>query len=60
MADEVDAANDHAEKMLQVQIKNARKPLETGTPGECDFCGEHFSRLIRGACGGCRDKYKLG
>jgi hypothetical protein len=46
---------------LEISIRNARAKaqLDPGKPGECDMCGEHFSRLIRGACGGCRDRYGL-
>lgn len=33
--------------------------MPTGEPGECEWCGEYFARLVNGACGRCRDKWKL-
>lgn len=33
--------------------------IHTGSPGECDLCGEHSMRLIEGACAPCRDRYHL-
>jgi len=33
--------------------------MAKGKPGECKRCGEYFVRLIGGACGRCRDKFKL-
>lgn len=29
--------------------------LDAGKPGECDFCGEFFGRLVDGACVPCRN-----
>lgn len=59
MADEIDIANDKAQADLDRAIAEASRPLATGAPGECDFCGEWFSRLIGGACGACRDRFRL-
>lgn len=57
---------DKATEYTQAEIDNRKAEIliqgnnfEKGKPGECDFCGEHFSRLVDGACGACRDKYKL-
>ncbi len=57
--DEVDLANDQAEKRLELLIKRASKPLQKGVPGDCDLCGEWSGRLIDGVCAPCRDRYKL-
>lgn len=59
MADEVDHGNDRAQKMLDVAIAVARKPLAPGEPGECQRCGEESKRLVSGNCAPCRDRYKL-
>lgn len=63
MADDADRADYRIEEITNDAILEARlflDSMETGHAGECDFCGEHFSRLVDGACGWCRDKYRLG
>lgn len=59
MSDNIDAANDIAERERAAAIA-ARAPfdLEAGKPGDCDFCGEWFGRLVDGACVPCRHKYE--
>jgi len=57
--DDVDAANDQAEQRLSMLIKQARKPIPKGNPGECDLCGEWSGRLVEAVCSPCRDRYKL-
>ena len=60
MADEIDKAQEQEEMHRQNALANRpRFELAPGVPGDCDLCGEFFSRLIDGACGHCRDKYKL-
>ena len=59
MSDDVDIANDQAQQRLDILIKQARKPLAKGEPGECDLCGEWSGRLIEAVCAPCRDRYKL-
>lgn len=59
MSDEVDLTTERQLFQQQVMEQNARYDLPPGQPGECEFCGEWFSRLIGGACGFCRDKFKL-
>ena len=57
--DEADYANDRAEKRLAILIKQARKPLVKGVPGDCDLCGEWSGRLVEGCCAPCRDRYRM-
>ena len=59
MSDDVDVANDQAQQRLDILIKQARKPLAKGEPGECTLCGEYSGRLIEAVCAPCRDRYKL-
>ena len=59
MSDDVDVANDQAQQRLDILIKQARKPLAKGEPGECNLCGEYSGRLIETVCALCRDRYKL-
>jgi hypothetical protein len=61
LSDEIDAANDHADKVLDNQIKAVRSKAELvkGEPGDCELCGEHSMRLVHGVCAPCRDRYKL-
>lgn len=60
--DDMDKAQDRAQVLndLAIQDIRSRVQMPKGHPGECDYCGEHFERLVNGACGHCRDKYKLG
>lgn len=59
MADEIDRAQEREQHDREIALAAAKKPLDPGVPGNCDFCDEFFSRLIGGACGGCRDRYRL-
>ncbi len=59
MSDDVDVANDQAQQRLDILIKQARKPLAKGEPGDCTLCGEYSGRLIESVCAPCRDRYKL-
>lgn len=61
MADEADAAQDLAEKALQLAIAQARSKanIPAGVSGDCDLCGEWSGRLIEGVCAPCRDHYGL-
>lgn len=59
MADIVDIANDHIALTLQERLRAHPRELEPGVPGECEWCGLPFSRIVRGACGRCRDENKL-
>lgn len=57
--DDVDRANDEAERALAEALRHAAKPLAAGEPGDCDLCGEWSGRLVGGVCAPCRDRYKL-
>jgi hypothetical protein len=59
VSDDVDVANDQAQQRLDILIKQARKPLAKGEPGDCTLCGEYSGRLIESVCAPCRDRYKL-
>ena len=60
--DDIDRAGDHIEETEKRIIDAARKvasDIPAGAPGECAYCGERFIRLVNGACGRCRDEFKL-
>ena len=57
--DEADLGNEEADRRLTALIKQARKPLRQGTPGDCELCGEWSGRLVDGCCAPCRDRYKM-
>lgn len=60
--DEIDRANDYAQKTEESSISSIRKAaadIPVGYAGECYYCEEESKRLVRGACAPCRDKYKL-
>lgn len=63
MSDIIDQANDYAaaeQARSEASARAAAADIPAGEPGDCDFCGEFFSRLVGGACGACRDHYRLG
>ena len=55
MADEVDRANEYAERMRDAALNRPRPEMPKGAPGECDWCGEESPRIVRGYCARCRD-----
>lgn len=62
MADIADQSQDWIDKELELRLKDhadKAAPFVVGKPGDCDFCGEWYGRLIDGACAPCRDHYKL-
>jgi len=60
MADDIDSLENREQDLKDKKIAAiCATPIAAGKPGDCDFCGEYFTRLVNGACGGCRDKYKL-
>lgn len=61
--DDVDISNERAQNHEEAAIAAARAKaagIPKGEAGVCDYCGEYFERLVNGACGRCRDKYRLG
>lgn len=62
MADDFDLASSfemrERERAEQLAREAAAK-IPTGEPGECDYCGYFKQRLVGGACGKCRDDFKL-
>lgn len=59
-ADETDTASSIEEAHRQASIAALRsKPFDPGAPGDCQSCGDHFTRIVRGHCGRCRDQLRL-
>lgn len=65
----VDAYELHLQGSLEThRVMQARAKPNIESSGDCDLCGNPFTRLVqreyRGekvdACGRCRDRYKLG
>jgi hypothetical protein len=65
MADGADIAAIESELYAKIAtqkidaIREKANSMPIGYAGDCDFCGEHSSRLVRGSCAPCRDKYRL-
>lgn len=60
--DDVDITADRIqaeEDALVAATRAAAAAIPAGEAGICDYCEEHFSRLVKGVCGRCRDEYKL-
>jgi hypothetical protein len=68
--DELDLTEERMEFDIEVSCKNIHakaEKIDPGQPGECDLCGEEFSRIVDTekdnqpvkACGRCRDKHGL-
>jgi len=58
MADDADRSSQDTELLDEVVISAIRKraaAIPVGEPGECNHCGETFTRIVRGHCGRCRD-----
>lgn len=62
MSDECDRADLYIESVIDDHVKMAMRKaadIPIGVSGTCDLCGEYFTRLVNGACGFCRDKFRL-
>jgi hypothetical protein len=65
MADEADIASSENSRENIIMndtltaIRNQAAAIPVGEPGDCDGCGYHFSRLVKGYCGRCRDRLRL-
>lgn len=58
--DEADRAELYIESVIDDHVKEAMRraaEIPIGEAGECDSCGEFFTRLVDGMCGRCRDKF---
>ena len=58
MADEIDVANDYAQKMGErnvAAIRAAAADIPVGEEGFCDECGLFSKRLVNERCAPCRD-----
>jgi len=58
MADEIDIANDYAQKLEErnvAAIRAAAADIPAGVPGECESCGLESKRLVNDMCAPCRD-----
>jgi hypothetical protein len=59
MADDVDLANERVAEMEEDKVAAIRRraaAMPQGEPGDCEGCGEYFTRTVMGYCGRCRDK----
>ena len=60
--DEADRATYFIESVIDDHVKDAMRrasEIPEGIAGECSICGEHFTRLVNGACGFCRDEFGM-
>lgn len=60
--DEGELADEHITRLLNADVDQVRQKaslIPAGVEGDCELCGEHFARIVRGACARCRDKHKL-
>lgn len=68
MADEIDVTTERMDNELSLILANASRlaaAIPKGYPGDCYFCGESFSRVVKvidprtdnyvDSCGRCRD-----
>ena len=58
--DPIDRADYFIESVIDDHVKEAMRraaEIPVGNAGECDGCGEFFTRLVDGMCGRCRDKF---
>ena len=61
-SDPIDRADYFIESVIDDHVKDAMRrasEIPDGKSGDCDICGEYFSRLVNGCCGFCRDKFKI-
>lgn len=62
LKDPIDFATGMTAEVTNRRVEEIRKEaamIPVGEPGECERCGEHSLRLVRGACARCRDKLNL-
>ena len=59
IADSADSTVEHFANLEIQKISEAASKIPAGCAGDCDYCGDYFVRLVGGACGRCRDIFKL-
>ena len=70
MVDELDQTSERIDFDTSIAVRNVCQKacsIQKGFEGDCDLCGEHFSRVIEvenkgeivRACGRCRDKHGI-
>ena len=60
--DDADRSAPNIENVVSDAVAKASRIaalIPPGNPGECDLCGNYFSRLVAGACGFCRDRFSI-
>ncbi len=58
--DEADRASYFIESVVDDHVKEAMRraaEIPIGEAGECQGCGDYFTRLVDDLCGRCRDKF---
>jgi len=58
--DEADRASYFIESVIDDHVKEAMRraaEIPIGEAGECQGCGDYFTRLVDDLCGRCRDKF---
>lgn len=58
MADIIDEASRRMDEEIAAGITEASRAvalMPPGEAGECARCGYHYSRIVNGLCGYCRD-----
>lgn len=61
-SDPIDRADYFIESVIDDHVKDAMRrasEIPAGNSGDCDICGEYFSRLVNGCCGFCRDRFGM-
>ena len=58
--DPIDRADYFIESVIDDHVKEAMRraaEIPIGEAGECDGCGDYFTRLVDDLCGRCRHKF---
>lgn len=59
MSDDADIADQRIEERISDGINESSRyvaAMPKGEAGECEYCGNAFSRVVDGLCGHCRDR----
>lgn len=59
--DPIDRADYFIESVIDDHVAEAMRQvaeMPVGEAGECNGCGDFFTRLVDGYCGRCRDKFR--